>query len=208
MEHWQTWRKQARERIIADRMAVSDVLHRQWSQAISTFLQQGFPCLQKMKIGLYWPFRGEYDPRDAARYFMEAGAVLALPEVIGKNKPLCFREWWPDAPMKTGAYTIPVPQGTQCIHPDILIIPMVGFDAQGYRLGYGSGYFDRTLATYSTPPRTIGVAFELQRLDNVHPQLHDIAMQYVVTEAGIFQADQHRLRSVSIKQCALDNAIF
>ena len=87
-------------------------------------------------------------------------------------------------------------------------IPMVGFDAQGYRLGYGSGYFDRTLATFSTCPRTIGVAFELQRLDNVHPQLHDIAMQYVVTEAGIFQADQHMLRPVSTKQCARDNALF
>lgn len=208
MENWQTWRKSVRKRIIADRMAVSDMLHQQWSQEISDYLQQGFPGLQKMKIGLYWPFRGEYDPRNAARYFMHAGAKLALPEVIDKNKPLCFREWWPDAPMKTGSYNIPVPHGTQSIHPDALIIPMVGFDAQGYRLGYGSGYFDRTLATFSTCPRTIGVAFELQRLDNVHPQLHDIAMQYVVTEAGIFQADQHMLRPVSTKQCARDNALF
>ena len=205
MENWQAWRKSVREKIIADRMAVSVALHRQWSLAISAALQQGFPGLKKMKIGLYWPFRGEYDPRDAVRYFMEAGATLALPEVIDKNKPLCFREWWPDAPMKTGAYDILVPHGTQCIQPDALIIPMVGFDAQGYRLGYGSGYFDRTLATYSTCPRTIGVAFELQRLDNVHPQLHDIAMQYVVTEAGIFQANRHKLNPVSIKQCALDN---
>ena len=207
MESWQAWRKSVRKKIIADRMAVSDALHRQWSLTISAALQQGFPGLKKMNISLYWPFRGEYDPRDAVRYFMEAGATLALPEVIDKNRPLCFREWWPDAPMRAGAYNIPVPQGTPCIQPDALIVPMVGFDEQGYRLGYGSGYFDRTLATYSTCTLTIGVAFELQRLDNVHPQLHDIAMQYVVTEAGIFQGDQQRLKPVSIKQCALDNAI-
>ncbi|MCB1985036.1 MAG: 5-formyltetrahydrofolate cyclo-ligase [Burkholderiales bacterium] len=208
MENWQIWRKKKREQIITDRIAASDVLHQQWSQAISAYLQQGFPGLKKMKIGLYWPFRGEYDPRDAVRYFMESGAILALPEVVDKDKPLCFREWWPGAPMKTGAYNIPVPHGTPCIQPDALIIPMVGFDGQGYRLGYGSGYFDRTLATYVTSPRTIGVAFELQRLDNVHPQLHDIAMQYVVTEAGIFQTDRQVLIPVSTKQCAVDNAVF
>lgn len=207
MENWQAWRKQERERLIANRMAVPPVLHQQWSRSISALLQQGFPNLKRMIIGLYWPFRGEYDPRSAVRYFMEAGATLAIPEVVGKDKPLCFREWWPDMPMKAGAYNIPVPLGTQYIQPDALIIPMVGFDQQGYRLGYGSGYFDRTLATYTTSPRTIGVAFELQRLQNVHPQPHDIAMQYVVTEAGIFQADQQLLRPISTTQCALDNAV-
>jgi len=187
MENWQGWRKQQRERLITDRMAVTEFLHRQWSQAISDFLRQGFPDLQKMKIGLYWPFRGEYDPRDAVRYFWESGATLALPEVVDKHQPLCFREWWPDAPMQQGAYDIPVPVGTRCIQPDALIIPMVGFDQNGYRLGYGSGYFDRTLAAFSVCPRTIGVAFEMQRLENVHPRPHDIAMQYIVTEAGVFQ---------------------
>ncbi len=205
MKNWQTWRKQERERIVAKRMNVSAALHKQWSQAISIFLQQGFPGLRKKKVGLYWPFRGEFDPRYAMRYFMEAGATLAMPEVIDKNKPLRFREWWPDAPMETGAYKIPVPLGTQIIQPDALIVPMVGFDNQGYRLGYGSGFFDRTLAAYSTSPRTIGVAFELQRLENVHPQSHDIAMQYIVTEAGISAVDRNRLKPIAIKQCALDN---
>ena len=143
-----------------------------------------------MKIGLYWPFRSEYDPREAAKHFWESGATLALPEVVEKHQPLCFREWWPDAPMKPGAYDIPVPAGTHCIQPEALIVPMVGFDQKGFRLGYGSGYFDRTLAVYPVQPLTIGVAFELQRLENVHPRLHDIAMQYVVTEAGVFQSEQ------------------
>lgn len=187
MENWQAWRKQQRERLIADRMAVSALQHQHWSNTISDFLQREFLILQTMKIGLYWPFRGEYDPRLASRYFWESGATLALPEVVDRHKPLAFREWWPDAPMKTGAYNIPVPQGTHRIEPDVLIIPVVGFDQKGYRLGYGSGYYDRTLAAYPVPPLTIGVAFEMQRLENVHPQQHDIAMQYVVTEAGMFK---------------------
>jgi 5-formyltetrahydrofolate cyclo-ligase len=186
MENWQAWRKQQRERLITGRMAVPALQHQQWSSAISDFLRQEFSVLQTMKIGLYWPFRGEYDPRVAVRYFWESGATLALPEVVDRRKPLSFRQWWPDAPMKTGTYNIPVPQGTQRVEPDVLIIPMVGFDRKGYRLGYGSGYFDRTLAAYSVCPLTIGVAFEMQRLENVHPQQHDIALQYVITEAGVF----------------------
>jgi len=187
MENWKAWRKQQRERLIADRMAVAEILHQQWSETISGLLQHDFPDLRRMKIGLYWPFRGEYDPRTAARHFWECGATLALPEVIEKHQPLCFREWWPDVPMKPGAYNIPIPQGTQCVQPDVLIIPMVGFDRKGYRLGYGSGYFDRTLAASAVCPMTIGVAFEIQRLEDVHPQQHDIAMHYIVTEAGVFR---------------------
>ena len=202
---WRTWRKHERERIIAERLAVPSAYSRQWSAAISILLQQGFPSLRQKKIGLYWPFRGEYDPRPAVLDFMTTGAVLALPEVIGKNEPLCFREWWPDAPMRMGAYDIPVPHETRCVEPDALIVPMVGFDQKGYRLGYGSGYFDRTLAAFSICPLTIGVAFELQRLENVHPQLHDIAMQYVITEAGVFQAGRKQLERIPANQCAKDN---
>jgi len=206
MKDWQKWRKQERERIVAARMSIPAGLHQQWSRAIAGLLQQGFPNLQHMKIGLYWPFRCEYDPREGILPFIETGAILAMPEVIGKYKPLCFRQWWPGAPMKQGAYTIPVPEDTPHIVPNALIVPMVGFDMQGYRLGYGSGYYDRTLANFSHAPRTIGVAFELQRLDTVHPQPHDIVMQYVVTEAGIFQTGQSGLELISIEQCADTNA--
>ncbi len=206
MNDWQKWRRQARERIVTVRMAVPDALHQQWGAAIAALLQQGFPNLHRMKIGLYWPFRNEYDPREAVLPFSKTGAILAMPEVIDKHKPLCFREWWPGAPMRKGAYTIPVPDDTPYIEPDVLIVPMVGFDMKGYRLGYGSGYYDRTLASYAHRPHTIGVAFELQRLETVYPQPHDIVMQYVVTEAGIFQSSDSGLVPISIEQCAVDNA--
>lgn len=194
------WKKQQRKQLIAAREAIPAEIHQQWSQAITGFLKQGLPQPQKMIIGIYWPFRGEYDPRPITQYFLQQGAILALPEITGKNEPLCFREWSPDTPMKSGAYGIPVPLETPIVRLDALIIPMVGFDQHGYRLGYGSGYFDRTLATYERQPLTIGVAFELQRLDSIYPQAHDISMHYVVTEAGIFRTKDHQLMPASILQ--------
>lgn len=201
MENLLAWRKNQRKRLIATREAISGKIHQQWSQAISDSLIQGFPQLQKMTIGIYWPFRGEYDPKFIAQYFRQQGATLALPEVISKDEPLCFRLWSPNTPMRDGAYGIPVPVETEIIRIDAMIIPMVGFDQHGYRLGYGSGYFDRTLATYETRPLTIGVAFEIQRLDNIYPQPHDIAMHYVVTEKGISQTVNNELHFIPSPRC-------
>lgn len=183
---WPSWRKERRKQLIAARETIPSEVHQQWSQNITDFLKQEFPQLQKMVVGIYWPFRGEYDPRSIAQYLLNEGATLALPEVIRRNEALCFREWTPDMAMKTGSYGIAVPIDSRQMLPNALLIPMVGFDACGYRLGYGSGYFDRTLATYDPQPLTIGIAFELQRLENTFPQPHDIPMQYVVTEAGAF----------------------
>ncbi len=202
MDNLLEWRKHKRKQLIAARETLPAAIHQQWSQTISDLLKQGFPKLQKMNIGIYWPFRGEYDPRPIAQYFMRHGATLALPEVVGKDKPLCFREWLPGTPLKNGAYGIPVPIETRAIRVDALIIPVVGFDQHGYRLGYGSGYFDRTLATYQPQPLTIGIAFEMQRLENVYAQPHDIALHYIVTEKGIFRTENHDLKFISTSQRA------
>ena len=200
MDNLPEWKKNLRKQLIAAREAIPAEHHRLWSRAITGFLKQGLPQPRDMIIGIYWPFRGEYDPRSIAEYFLQHGATLALPEVTGKNEPLCFREWSPDTPVKSGAYGIAVPLETRIVRLDAVIIPMVGFDRHGYRLGYGSGYFDRTLATYEHQPLTIGVAFELQRIDSVYPQAHDISMHYVVTEAGIFRTKDHQLTPVSMLQ--------
>lgn len=205
MDNLQEWKKQQRKQLIAAREAIPAETHQQWSQAITGFLKQGLPQPQKMIIGIYWPFRGEYDPRPITQYFLQQGAILALPEITSKNEPLCFREWSPDTPVKSGAYGIPVPLETPIVRLDAVIIPMVGFDQHGYRLGYGSGYYDRTLATYQHQPFTIGVAFELQRLDSIYPQAHDISMHYVVTEAGIFRSKDHHLTPASALQNTADS---
>lgn len=187
MDNLSEWKKQQRQRLIVAREAISPEVHRQWSAAISDWLVQLLPESRGLALGIYWPFRGEYDPRQIAEQLRSQGALVALPEVTEKNSPLCFRKWSPDTTMKSGAYGIPVPIDTGTVKLDAVCIPMVGFDRQGYRLGYGSGYFDRTLAGYYPQPLTIGIAFEIQRLDTVYPQPHDIPMHYIVTEAGIFQ---------------------
>jgi 5-formyltetrahydrofolate cyclo-ligase len=183
------WRKQQRAELLARREAVPVEQRRAWNEAITALLVKGFPQLESGVVALYWPFRGEFDARFAVRHFRERGARAALPQVVEKRTPLRFREWWPGVEMDTsGVYGIPVPAGTEAVTPTALLIPPVGFDARGYRLGYGGGYFDRTLAALHPQPLKIGVGFELSRIPTIHPQPHDIPMDFIVTEAGIHRA--------------------
>lgn len=202
MDEWQKWRKLQRANLVAQREAIPEKDYHRWSEAITLSLQQGFSVLKKHTVGSYLPIRGEYDPRPAMVYFREQGATIAIPEIINKDAPLCFRKWWHNAPMKQGAYGIPVPDNTEQVNIDIALIPMVGFDQQGYRLGYGSGYYDRTLAVSNPCPLVIGIAFEMLRLDSVHPQAHDIPMDFIITEAGIYQTIDNKLSLISTEKCS------
>jgi len=180
------WKAALRKELLAKRVAISDADRHAWNAAITQHLIDGFPQLAAMVIGIYWPYQGEFDPRFALHHFRNLGATAALPEVVRKAEPLQFRAWWPGVPMTTGVYDIPVPDGTDLVVPQALIIPPVGFDGAGYRLGYGGGFYDRTLATAAPRPLTIGVAYELSRVPTIHPQEFDLPMDYVVTERGIF----------------------
>lgn len=182
----QRWRKTWRTELLAARIAVPVPQRRQWGQIVTQQLATYFPMLQGMVVGGYWPFRGEFDPRFLMRQLRRGGARLALPVVVSKNAPLQFREWWPGAPTVKAALGLPMPDGTDLLVPQALLIPPVGFDEQGYRLGYGGGYFDRTLAAMHPQPLKIGVGFELSRLPTIHPQAHDVAMDFIVTEAGVY----------------------
>ena len=195
------WRKLERAELIAQRTAVASDQLRQWNVAMTNCITAGFPMLASMAIGFCWPFKSEFDARFAIRYFRDRGATAALPAVVAKASPLQFRKWWPGAPMTPGVYDIPVPDGTEIVIPDAAIVPMIGFDAEGYRLGYGGGYFDRTLAALLPRPLAIGVAFELGRLQSIHPQPHDIPMDFVVTEDGLHAVIDGRLTLVDAAAC-------
>jgi 5,10-methenyltetrahydrofolate synthetase len=195
------WRKLERAELIAQRTAVASDRLRQWNVAMTNCITAGFPMLASMAIGFCWPFKSEFDARFAIRYFRDRGATAALPAVVAKASPLQFRKWWPGAPMTPGVYDIPVPDGTEIVIPDAAIVPMIGFDAEGYRLGYGGGYFDRTLAALLPRPLAIGVAFELGRLQSIHPQPHDIPMDFVVTEDGLHAVIDGRLTPVDAAAC-------
>jgi len=114
-----------------------------------------------------------------------------------KGAPLQFREWWPGVGTTKGAFNLPVPNDTEVLTPQALLIPPIGFDLHGYRLGYGGGYFDRTLAAMAPQPLKIGVAFELSRISTIQPQPHDIPMDFIVTEAGVHVVGQAGLELIT-----------
>lgn len=190
------WRKTQRAELLARRVAATVTVRRRWNGVVERLLMEAFPILQRSVIGFYWPFQGEFDPRAAIHRLREQGAKAALPVVVQKAAPLEFREWWPGAPMTAGVFDLPVPDGTDVVRPQALLIPPVGFDAQGYRLGYGGGYFDRTLAAAVAQPLKIGVAFELSRMPTIRPQPHDVPMDFIVTESGVHCVTRNGLEPV------------
>lgn len=138
-------------------------------------------------LGFYWPVQHEFDARGAvAKWLASAhGREAALPVVSRPATPLDFHLWQPDTPMREGRYGIAVPDGTPAVQPDALLIPCVGFSARKFRLGYGGGFYDRTLAALPRKPVAIGVGYEVCRVDLV-PAEHDIPMDWLITESGRF----------------------
>jgi 5-formyltetrahydrofolate cyclo-ligase len=176
------WRRAKRTVLIERRLAMPVEERAILSAAITAALAQVVLSHGGMLIGFYWPFKGEYDPRPLARSLHDEGMRLALPVVVEKAKPLIFREWHPGIPMAHGVWNIPVPADGKPISPDIVLAPLVAFDGQKYRLGYGGGSYDRTLAALAAKPLAVGVGFELSRIATIHPQSHDIPMDLIVTE--------------------------
>jgi 5-formyltetrahydrofolate cyclo-ligase len=187
------WRKAERERLIAARMTVEPAQLDQWRRRIDGYLELSFPGLAHSRLAFCWPIKGEYDARHFARTARDRGALTALPVVIAPRQPLKFREWHPGIALARGALDIPYPVDSPEVQPDAVLLPMNGWDAQGYRLGYGAGFFDRTLASLAKRPVTIGVSYELAHLDTIHPQPWDIPMDYVVTERGVYRRDPEGL---------------
>ena len=138
-------------------------------------------------IGLYWPFKGEPDLRGWAKRQRGTGARFCLPVVVKKAAPLIFRDWSEGCALERGVWNIPIPSAAAPeVTPDVVISLVVGFDAQNYRLGYGGGFYDRTLARLRHQghrPRVIGVGFELQRIATIYPQPYDIALDEAVLAA-------------------------
>lgn len=202
---WQeinAWRKARRVELIARREGLPAAERQRWNQAITAALESAVALPAGTIVGFCWPFKGEFDARYAVRQWRERGAVAALPEVTGKGQPLQFRKWWPGAPMRRGVYDIPFPDGTEVVVPDIAIVPMNGYDELGYRLGYGGGYFDRTLAKWRVGMVAIGVSYDALRLKTIYPQPHDIPMDFVATESGIHRAAAGKLVRLTSEEAA------
>lgn len=196
------WRRAERQRLLALREAVPAAQRAGWSAVLTAHLEIGFPLLRNMTVGFCWPYRGEFDPRFLIHALRPYGARAALPEVVARDTPLVFREWWPGVAMTPRVFDLPVPDDTSVVLPHALLIPPVGFDERGYRLGYGGGFFDRTLVARPVQPLKIGVGFEMLRMPTIHPQPYDVPMDFIVTEAGIHLVEADGLRCIDAAECA------
>lgn len=175
------WRRALRERLLAEREALGPRVRQRASRKVVALLSEDLPALHRETVALYWPFRGELDLRTLAG----DARTCALPVVVARGAPLVFRRWRPGMRLARGVWNIPIPADGEAVVPDVVIAPLVGFDAGGYRLGYGGGYYDRTLAALQPRPLVIGVGFDAAALETIDPQPHDVPMDLIVTESGV-----------------------
>ncbi|RLP27057.1 5-formyltetrahydrofolate cyclo-ligase [Mesorhizobium sp. YM1C-6-2] len=176
------WRRAERERLINERLALAPEERQIRSGRIASMLDLTIGKFSGRIVGTYWPFRGEPDLRNWGIRVIERGGRIALPVVIRKGWPLEYRIWTPGDPLERGVWNILVPSRGPAVQPDVMIAPVVGFDEAHYRLGYGGGFFDRTLAAMPRKPLTIGVGYAQTRIPTIYPQSHDIPMDVVVTD--------------------------
>ena len=147
-------------------------------------------------IGAYWPIKGEFDPLPALFRWQEAGREedaqgaarlrrIGLPVVNKVDKTLTFYTWYPGCPMEEDAYGIPKPKDTEIIQPTLLFVPCVGYGPGGYRLGYGGGFYDRTLAALRPKPFTVGLGFTEGFLPDLEPEPHDVPLDAILNDNGV-----------------------
>ena len=184
------WRKAERTRLRAARLALSVAERKEIGEALAGYLRQvlqdRFGGAQGKVLSAYWPIKGEPDLRPLMADLHEGGVTVALPLVETKAAPLTFRRWTPETRMVRGDWNIPVPPpDAPVVTPDIALAPLVGWTADGYRLGYGGGYFDRTLAALSPKPFVVGIGINAAQLKTIYPQPHDIPLDLILTEKGV-----------------------
>jgi len=179
----QAARKALRKALRTARGALDPAIKVQWDAHIGAQVVAWWRMRQVPTFGVYWPLAGEPDLRAAYAELHQAGVRLALPVVMERDAPLTFTEWTPGEPMLPDEAGVQVPAQLRFIErPPALLIPCLGFNTEGYRLGYGGGYYDRTL---EVPPRphTLGIAYSNQEAVFSHAP-HDVPLDVIVTETS------------------------
>lgn len=141
-------------------------------------------------VAAFWPMAAEIDTRPLFEALAALGVATALPRVVAKGAPLAFHRFRPgDALLEAGMRVFEPLATALAVRPSIVVVPMVAFDAGGYRLGYGGGFYDRTLAALGPDVAAIGLAFEVQRAGALPHEATDVRLSSIVTETGV-----HHLR--------------
>jgi len=183
-EEFRAWRKQTRAAFISQRMALPAQAREAEGQQARERLVQEVDLTRFRTIGIFWPIKGEIDVRELARQHILRGGRIGLPVCVQRNAPVEFWNWQPGTGLKHDLWGIPIPAQREPVQPEALIVPLVGYDAAGYRLGYGGGYYDRTLAAAATKPLCIGLGYARFSLETIWPQPHDIPMDIIITSAS------------------------
>lgn len=185
---WAAWRQRQRQQLIAARQTLTDDARQAAEQQIH---QQLLAILSSRPAGIisfYMPIRGELNCQPLIEALIAKGWQAALPKIMAKDSPLQFRQWTRDCDMQPEIWQIPVPQHTPELIPDVLLIPLVGFDRNLHRLGNGGGFYDRSLAAIQPKPLAIGIGIEALKLNDIDAQPHDVPMDMIVTERSCYHA--------------------
>jgi 5,10-methenyltetrahydrofolate synthetase len=188
MQPTESDRAALRAKLIAARLALTDRLERavQLQKVLRVWLVGRREC----SIGTYWPIKGEFDPLPALYRWTEGAPEgvtrrIGLPVADRASGQLRFHVWYPGCPMELDAYDIPKPKDTEEFAPEVLVVPCLGFGPGGVRLGYGGGFFDRTLAALTPRPVTVGVGFAHGFLPLLRGGPHDLPLDAMLTEDGV-----------------------
>ena len=180
-----------RRKLIAARQALPDRLER--AVVLQGVLRVWLIARHEQSIGAYWPIKGEFDPLPALYRWTEGAPEgvqrrIGLPVADRETQSLRWHVWYPGCEMELDAYDIPKPKGTEEFAPEMLIVPCLGFGPGGVRLGYGGGFFDRTLASIRPHPVTVGVSYTHGFLPMLRPDALDSQLDAMLTEDGVMWA--------------------
>ncbi len=179
------WRRAERRRLLDLRAGIDATARRRHDRQICGHLAGILGNVAGLVVSGYSPIAGEPALDELTAHVLASGGRWALPVVVQRACPMSFRTWSPGEILETGFGGIPVPQGGETVVPDIVLAPVVGFDAGCFRLGYGGGYFDRTLAAAIRRQRALGVGYAQARIATIYPQPHDVPMDAVITQEGV-----------------------
>jgi 5-formyltetrahydrofolate cyclo-ligase len=184
------WRKKrARTKALAQRRVAHDALPDAPAALVENFPDEIWPGVGAVVAG-YHAVHSEIDPIRLLETFHCEQARLALPRVAGSDVPLIFHQWLPGDELETGAHGIATPHTEMpVLTPSLLLVPMLAADERGYRLGYGGGYYDRTLSALrdAGPVIAVGLAYEAQRVKKLPVQRHDQPLDWIITEKGAYR---------------------
>ena len=169
----------------ATRAAILNSTRSGAAKAVAEHFFSTVPLKTNDIVAGYWRIKDEMDVQPILIRLMDSFQPVCLPVVLGEDMPLELRLWEQGTPLyEAGFGTLAPSELAPQVEPDVIIMPLLGFDSRGTRLGYGGGYYDRTLEKLSKKPRLIGVAFAAQELDNIPREAHDVPLDAIVTEQG------------------------